>query len=159
MTAMPPLVRDLIHFEEVEEVIKLRKEERAREYVETYVISESLRRNLLHMLQMLSGASHKSFNVVGNYGTGKSHFLAFVAALLEHPEYRGAVRDEAVRGAALGLERHYKVVKFELGAAAEVSLRHIFFDQVRRQLLEHFFHFSQIEVHVTPIIHNKINTG
>ena len=138
MTAMPPLVRDLIHFEEVEEVIKLRKEERAREYVETYVISESLRRNLLYMLQMLSGASHKSFNVVGNYGTGKSHFLAFVAALLEHPEYRGAVRDEAVREAATALNRRYKVVKFELGAAAEVSLRHIFFDQLRRQLLERY---------------------
>ena len=138
MTAMPPLIRDLIHFEEVEEVIKLRKEERAREYVETYVISESLRRNLLYMLQMLSGASHKSFNVVGNYGTGKSHFLAFVAALLEHPEYRGAVRDEAVREAATALNRRYKVVKFELGAAAEVSLRHIFFDQLRRQLLERY---------------------
>ncbi len=55
MTAMPPLVRDLIHFEEVEEVIKLRKEERAREYVETYVISESLRRNLLYMLQDVVG--------------------------------------------------------------------------------------------------------
>ena len=138
MTAMPLLIRDLIHFEEVEEVIKLRKEERAREYVETYVISESLRRNLLYMLQMLSGASHKSFNVVGNYGTGKSHFLAFVAAILEHPEYRGAVRDEAVREAATALNRRYKVVKFELGAAAEVSLRHIFFDQLRRQLLERY---------------------
>ncbi len=138
MTTTPPLVRDLIHFEEVEEVIKLRKEERAREYVETYVISDSLRRNLLYMLQLLSGASHKSFNVVGNYGTGKSHFLAFIAALLEHPEYRGAVRDEAVRDAALGLERRYKVVKFELGAAAEVPLRHIFFDQVRRQLLDRY---------------------
>lgn len=138
MTTPPALVRDLIHFEEVEEVIKLRREERAREYVETYVISESLRSNLLYMLRMLAGAGHKSFNVVGNYGTGKSHFLAFVAALLEHPEYRSAVRDVAVRQAALGMERRYKVIKFELGAAAEVPLRYIFFDQVRRQLLDRY---------------------
>jgi len=135
---MSPLIRDLIHFEEVEEVIKLRQEEKAREYVEKYVISDSLRRNLLHMLALLSGPTHKSFNVVGNYGTGKSHFLAFVAALLEHPELRGLIRDEAVGAAAQGLERRYLVVKFELGAAAETPLRHIFFDQVRQQLLDRY---------------------
>ena len=59
---MTQLIRDLIQFEEVEEVIKLRREERSREYVEKYVISDSLRRNLLHMLELLSGATHKSFN-------------------------------------------------------------------------------------------------
>jgi hypothetical protein len=35
---MDALIRDLIQFEEVEEVIKLRKEERTQEYVEKYVI-------------------------------------------------------------------------------------------------------------------------
>lgn len=135
---MIPLIRDLIHFEEVEEVIKLRQEEKAREYVEKYVISDSLRRNLLYMLEFLSGAIHKSFNVVGNYGTGKSHFLAFAAALLEHPDLRPLIQDDEVRAAAQKLERRYLVVKFELGAAAEVSLRHIFFDQVRQQLLSRY---------------------
>ena len=133
---MGPLIRDLIHFEEVEEVIKLRQEEKAREYVEQYVISDSLRRNLLHILDLLSAPTHKSFNVVGNYGTGKSHFLAFVAALLEHPEYRTLIRDQEVRAAAQALDRRYLVVKFELGAAAETPLRHIFFDQVQQQLLD-----------------------
>jgi hypothetical protein len=133
---MSPLIRDLIQFEEVEEVIKLRKEEKAREYVETYVISDSLRRNLLHMLELLSGPTHKSFNVVGNYGTGKSHYLAFVAALLERPDLRDLIRDKEVRTAAQGLRRRYLVVKFELSAAAETPLRHIFFDQVHQQLLD-----------------------
>ena len=88
---MPLLIRDLLHFEEVEEVIKIRKEEKAKEYVEKYVISDSLRNNLAYMFDILGGATHKSFNVVGNYGTGKSHFLAFVSALLEHPDYRSLV--------------------------------------------------------------------
>ena len=135
---MNSLIRDLIQFEEVEEVIKLRQEEKAREYVEKYVISDSLRTNLLHMLDMLCSPTHKSFNVVGNYGTGKSHFLAFVAALLEQPDLRGLVRDEAVRSSVEGLDRKYLVVKFELGAAADTSLRHIFFDQVRQQLLDRY---------------------
>jgi fructose-1-phosphate kinase PfkB-like protein len=125
---MTTLIRDLIHFEEVEEVIKLRKAEKAREIVEKYVISEGLRRNLLYMFELLAGVTHKSFNVVGNYGTGKSHFLAFVAALLEQPELRSQVQEAEVKAAAGQLARRYLVVKFELGAAAEVSLRHIFFD-------------------------------
>ena len=37
---MTTLIRDLIHFEEVEEVIKLRQAEQAREIVEKYFISE-----------------------------------------------------------------------------------------------------------------------
>jgi len=135
---MPTLIRDLIHFEEVEEVIKIRKEDKAREYVEKYVISESLRRNLLYMFEVLTGPTHKSFNVVGNYGTGKSHFLAFVAALLEKPELRALVSDAEARAAAQALDRRYRVVKFELGAVQEVTLRHIFFDQIRKQLLERY---------------------
>ena len=142
---MSPLIRDLIHFEEVEEVIKLRQEEKAREHIEQYIISESLQRNLLHVLDRLSSPTHKSFNVVGNYGTGKSHFLAFVAALLEHPDFRSLIRDERVRTAAQELERRYIVVKFELGAAADTPLRHIFFDQVRQQLLD------QYDIEVPPI--------
>lgn len=135
---MPASIQDLLHFEEVEEVIKIRKDERAQEYIEKYVISDSLRSNLGYMLDILGGATHKSFNVVGNYGTGKSHFLAFVSALLEHPEYRKLVKDPGIAQKAQGLGRRYRVVKFELGAAKEVSLRYIFFDQVRQQLLERY---------------------
>lgn len=132
------LIRDLLHFEEIEEVIKIGKDEKAKEYVEKYVISESLRNNLSHMLDILSGSTHKSFNIVGNYGTGKSHFIAFVAAILEHPEYRRLIKDTEIAKKAQELGRHYLVVKFELGAAKEISLRYIFFNQVKQQLLERY---------------------
>ena len=135
---MSVLIRDLVHFEEVEEVIKIRKDDRAKEYVEKYVISDSIRNNLAYMLDILSGATHKSFNVVGNYGTGKSHFLAFVGALLEHPEFRPLVNDPVIAAKAQEMSRRYLVIKFELGAAKEISLRHIFFDQIRRQLLDKY---------------------
>jgi len=135
---MPALIRDLIQFEEVEEVIKIRKDEMAQSYIEKYVISDSLRQNLGYMFDILGGATHKSFNVVGNYGTGKSHFLAFVSALLEHPEFRPLVKDPVIAHKAQGLGRRYLVVKFELGAAREVPLRYIFFDQLRQQLLARY---------------------
>ena len=65
---MSILIRDLVHFEEVEEVIKIRKDDKAKEYVEKYVISDSIRSNLTYMLDILAGATHKSFNVVGKIG-------------------------------------------------------------------------------------------
>jgi hypothetical protein len=135
-------IRDLIEFEEVEEVIKLHAER--EDIVRSYVISESLQRNLLYMLELLSGATHKSFNIIGNYGTGKSHFLSFVAAILEHPDKRREIVDGPVRQAATKLDRKYLVVKFELGAT-QVPLRHVFFDQVQRQLLDHY------DIEIAPV--------
>ena len=45
------------------------------------------------MLDIMAGSTHKSFNIVGNYGTGKSHFIAFVAAILEHPDFRSLIKE------------------------------------------------------------------
>jgi hypothetical protein len=132
------LIRDLLHFEEIEAVIKIGKDEKAQENVENYVISESLRNNLSHMLEIMSGSTHKSFNIVGNYGTGKSHFIAFVAAILEHPDYRVLIKDAEIAKKAEGLDRRYLVVKFELGATQGISLRRIFFEQIKQQLLERY---------------------
>lgn len=137
------LLRDLIEFQEVEEVIKLYQER--EDIVRTYVISDSLRESLCYMLDLLSGETHKSFNVIGNYGTGKSHFLSFVAAILENPEKRAEIQDEKVRTKALELTRPYLVVKYELGAAKEVPIRHVFYDQVQRQLLDEY------DVEVEPV--------
>jgi hypothetical protein len=135
-------IRDLIQFEEVEEVIKLHAER--EDIVRSYVISESLQRNLLYMLELLGSVTHRSFNIIGNYGTGKSHFLSFVAAILEHPDKRKEISNAEVQQAALNLERRYLVVKFELGAT-QIPLRHVFFDQIRRQLLDRY------DVEVEPV--------
>ncbi|NMB59780.1 MAG: hypothetical protein GYA12_11460 [Chloroflexi bacterium] len=153
---MSILIRDLVHFEEVEEVIKIRKDDKAKEYVEKYVISDSIRSNLTYMLDILAGATHKSFNVVGNYGTGKSHFLAFVGALLEHPELRPLVNDPVIAAKAQEMSRRYLVIKFELGAAKEISLRHIFFDQIRRQLLDKY-DIEVREIDLSTAYDNKQN--
>ena len=131
-------VRDLIQFEEVTDVIQLRKPGDEEEIVSKYVISDALRGHLLYMFQQMTSDTHRSFNVVGNYGTGKSHFLKFVAVLLEHPELRALVRDPQVRQAALDFPRRFAVVRFECPAAKEVPLRRIFYDEVQEQLEERY---------------------
>jgi len=131
-------VRDLIQFEEVTDVIQLRKPGDEEEIVSKYVISDALRGHLLYMFQQMTSDTHRSFNVVGNYGTGKSHFLKFVAVLLERPELRALVRDPQVRQAALDFARRFAVVRFECPAAKEVPLRRIFYDEVHEQLEERY---------------------
>jgi hypothetical protein len=131
-------VRDLIQFEEVTDVIQLRTTGDEQEIVSKYVISDSLREHLLYMFQQMTSDTHRSFNVIGNYGTGKSHFLKFVAVILEQPELRAQIRDREVRQAALDFERRFALVKFECPAAAEVPLRRIFYNEVREQLEERY---------------------
>ncbi|MGA9349157.1 MAG: DUF6079 family protein [Anaerolineae bacterium] len=131
-------VGDLIQFEEVTDVIQLRKAGDEEEIVSKYVISDALQEHLLYMFQQMTSDTHRSFNVIGNYGTGKSHFLKFVAVILEHPELRPLIRDPQVRHAALDFPRHFAVVKFECPAAKEVPLRRIFYDEVQEQVEERY---------------------
>jgi len=131
-------VRDLIQFEEVTDVVQLRKAGDEEDIVSKYVISDALRGHLLYMFQQMASDTHRSFNVVGNYGTGKSHFLKFVAVILEHPELRSLIRDPGVRQVALEFPRRFAVVRFECPAAKEVPLRRIFYDEVQDQLEERY---------------------
>ena len=131
-------VGDLIQFEEVTDVIQLRKTGDEEEIVSKYVISDALREHLLYMFQQMTSDTHRSFNVIGNYGTGKSHFLKFAAVILEHSELRPLIRDPQVRQAALEFPRRFAVVKFECPAVKEVALRRIFYDEVQEQLEERY---------------------
>jgi len=132
------IVGDLIQFEEVTDVIQLRKTGDEEDIVSKYVISDALREHFLYMFQQMSSDTHRSFNVIGNYGTGKSHFLKFVATILEHPELRSLIRDPEVHQAALDFLRRFAVVRFECPAAKEVPLRRIFYDEVQDQLEERY---------------------
>lgn len=131
-------VGDLIQFEEVTDVIQLRKAGDEEEIISKYVISDALRGHLLYMFQQMTSDTHRSFNVVGNYGTGKSHFLKFVAVILEHPDLRSTIRDPNVRQVAEEFPRRFAVVRFECPAAKEVPLRRIFYDEVQDQLEERY---------------------
>jgi hypothetical protein len=149
-------VGDLIQFEEVTDVIQLRKAGDEEEIVSKYVVSDALREHLLYMFQQMTSDTHRSFNVIGNYGTGKSHFLKFVAVILEHPELRPQIRDPQVRHAAREFPRRFAVVRFECPAAKEVPLRRIFYDEVQEQL-EDRYDIEVEEVNLARDYDNKKN--
>lgn len=133
-----PKVRDLILFEEVKEVIAINAIEDPREIVSKYVISENIRNKLIELMSQLRQNKHKSINIIGDYGTGKSHLLAFISLVMQNKELRNLVQDEQVRKALESVDRQYVIVQFELPATQEISLAEIFYDQLQDQLSDKY---------------------
>lgn len=129
-----PKVRELIQFEEVKEVIAIDAIEDPEEIVSKYVISENIRNKLVELMSQLGQNKHKSMNVIGDYGTGKSHLLAFISLVLQDKDLTDLVQDEQVRKALESVDREYTIVQFELPATQEISLAEIFYDQLQDQL-------------------------
>lgn len=79
---------DLISFNPIEDVIQLTTADdanRAKEYVKSYVMSDTMAANLkspvLDQLQMDEVVDNKGVLVVGNYGTGKSHLMSVISSI------------------------------------------------------------------------------
>ena len=78
----------LISFNPIEDVIQLvtaGNKDKAREYVKTYVMSDTmadaLQAPMIDQLQMDEVVDNKGVLVVGNYGTGKSHLMSVISAI------------------------------------------------------------------------------
>lgn len=133
---------DLIHFEPIETVIELRaadKAAQARRLVETFVISDRMAEQLTELvvpqLQFLSPKDNKGLLVVGNYGTGKSHLMAVVSAIAEHPELAGALTNSKVAAAAADIAGKFVVARTEIGATT-MGLREIIVGALESRLEE-----------------------
>src|SRR5262245_48811388 len=122
---------DLIKFEPIETVIQLREansHDKARNLVETFVISDHMAEKLGELvfpnLQFAKPADSKGLFIVGNYGTGKSHLMSFISALAEHADLAEAARNKNVVKAAKPATGKFKVIRSEIGATT-MSLRDI----------------------------------
>jgi len=131
-------VRNLINFEEVHEVIQINAIDNPNEIVSKYVISENLAEKLVELFNQLRQNKHKSVHVIGDYGTGKSHLLAFISLVLRNKELRDLIGDKKVRKALEALDREYAIIQFELPATQKVSLAEIFYDQLQSQLANNY---------------------
>jgi hypothetical protein len=123
--------RELIQFDPIETVVQLResgKEEEARRLVATYVISADMAERLIDPvftnLQFDRPHDNKGLLVVGNYGTGKSHLMAVLAAVAERADLAATLRHPGVAQAAQTIAGKFKVVRTEIGGVT-MSLRDI----------------------------------
>jgi Cdc6-like AAA superfamily ATPase len=130
---------DLIQFEPIESVVQLRDADEAaaaRQFVETFVISDEMAEKLTNLvipqLQFKQPTDNKGLMVVGNYGTGKSHLMSMISGLAENSELASSLSNAEVADAASRISGRFKVVRTELEATT-MPLR----DFVCQQLEEH----------------------
>jgi len=127
---------DLFQFEPIETVIQLRdadREDAARHLVQTYVISDRMADQLANVvipqLQFLAPRDNKGVLIVGNYGTGKSHLMAVVSAVAEHPDLVSVLDHPRMQEAAQAIAGRFKVARVEIGSVTR-SLRGILLEEL-----------------------------
>ena len=132
--------RDLIQFDPIETVVKLRdagRDDEARRLVESFVVSREMAEKLtavvVPQLQFDVPADNKGLLVVGNYGTGKSHLLAMISAVAENADLAAGITHPEVAGAAARIAGRFHVVRTEIGAT-RMPLRDILTRELENRL-------------------------
>lgn len=130
---------DVIHFDPITSIIKLvdtDKKTVSENIVKTYVFSrkieEDIKKIILQNLAINSNHETKGIQVVGSYGTGKSHLMALIAAIAENKDLLPLLGDKELQESFSLIAGHYKVLRFEIGT--DKPLKDIVFAQIERYL-------------------------
>lgn len=113
---------ELIHFEPITEVVKFsetHKSDYQKSLVKTFVFSETFKNHLIPLmvrnLDLTYSGESFGLQVVGNYGTGKSHLMSLVSLIAEHEELIDLVQEEKPKKSLKAISGKFKVLRFELG--------------------------------------------
>jgi hypothetical protein len=105
--------------------------------VENYIISPSLGEYLIHLFRDMNSDTHKAAQIIGGYGSGKSHLLAFIISLLTERDLYRYVQNDQVREILESPQRDFAVIHWEL-QPNDVRLSEYFYDQLEIQLREKY---------------------
>lgn len=113
---------DLIHFEPINEVVKFSRTSELdyqQNLVKTFVFSKAYQESLIPLigkiLDYTSNYEGFGMQVVGNYGTGKSHMMSLVSLIAENESLLDLVQEERPKKYLASFAGRYKVLRFELG--------------------------------------------
>ncbi|MGO1585864.1 MAG: DUF6079 family protein, partial [Mesonia sp.] len=114
--------KDLIHFEPITEIVKF-KETHKKNYqenlIKTFVFSNTFKETIIPLMvrNLDFNYSGESFGlqIVGNYGTGKSHLMSLVSLIAENEELINLVKEEKPKQELTAIAGKFKVLRFELG--------------------------------------------
>lgn len=135
-------IRDLISFEEIKDVIDIDSDletlENKKDIINSYIVSKKLKKSINKIIKNISKPKHKSTLVIGGYGSGKSHLMAWLVSLLENQELIDSINDEDIKKEFKEtINREFAVVQFELQPIA-VPLSDFFFDRLEEQLKDKY---------------------
>jgi hypothetical protein len=112
----------LISFNPIEDVIQLvtaGNKDKAREYVKTYVMSDTmadaLQAPLIDQLQMDEVVDNKGVLVVGNYGTGKSHLMSVISAIATDADNLQYLQNQKFAKQMEPIAGKFEVLRIEIG--------------------------------------------
>ena len=133
------IYKELIQFEPITTVVKLVNASElsvAENLVRTFVFSkkmeEDIREIIIKNLAPEPNYETKGIQVVGSYGTGKSHLMALVSAIAENPDLLIHIQNENLKKDFNSIAGKYKVLRFEIGT--DKPLKDIVFSQIERYL-------------------------
>ena len=113
--------KDLIQFESVDEIIKFDKldsEDYRERLVKTFVFSESFENytipRICYELDLDATHETKSLQIVGDYGTGKSHLMSLFSIIAEDENYLQYVTNTKAKKDLQKIAGKYKVIRFEI---------------------------------------------
>ncbi len=131
---------DLVQFDPIESVVRLCDADKlsaAHHLVNTYVISEKMAERLTQIvipqMQFDQPVDNRGLLVVGNYGTGKSHFMSVVSSLAADASLLEGLNHAGVRDAISQIAGRFNVIRTEIGATT-MSLRDILVAELEENL-------------------------
>ena len=111
--------KELLNFEPITEVVKFSRtgeSDYQKSLIKTFVFSDTFKNHLIPLMirNLDFNYSGESFGlqVVGNYGTGKSHLMSLVSLLAEDAALIELVHDEKPKKDLNAIAGKFKVLRF-----------------------------------------------
>lgn len=118
---------ELLHFEPITEVVKfdrLNDVSYQESLIRTFVFSKDYEENIIPFicsnLDYTTTAETFGLQIVGNYGTGKSHLMSLFTLIAEKADYLALVSNEKAKEHLAKIAGKYNVLRFELGNSQEL---------------------------------------
>lgn len=113
--------KELIQFESVDEIIKFDKlnDDNYRDrLIKTFVCSNAFENFIIpricRELDLDSTQETRGLQIVGNYGTGKSHLMSLFSIIAEDAHYLDFLSNQKAKDCLQKIAGRYKVVRFEI---------------------------------------------
>jgi len=104
-----------------------------KELISSFIISESLENQIVEFFENIDNPTHKAVKIVGNYGSGKSHLIAFLLTSIIDKNFCEYIKNDKAKQAAMNMNRNFWVVQFEL-MPGTTDLSTWFYNEISKQL-------------------------
>lgn len=119
--------KDLIQFDPIDEIIKfgqLDNEDYRAKLVKNFVCSNLYETHIIPQicakLDLNATTETKGIQIVGNYGTGKSHLMSLFSIIAENADYLPLLQSQKAKEWLKTIAGKYMVYRFELGNNQEL---------------------------------------